>query len=163
MKFLVIFILVSFVNGNVISTSKAPKIIKEESTEEELPPPINPPNPHKVVSLDDIDTMILNSKKPIYKTNVLYCSNNKYYPIERFKVTESEYNCNDKFLEIHFEYLDPKLKIHKGYFTNDSDTAYCVQEHQERSSVCKKIKRYIKNLSLMIDFIINRLKKLKFI
>lgn len=146
MNFIYIFVIIAITNGNVINNSKSLKNIKQELSDEDdskLPPPIPPNVSNQVDSLDDIDSMILNSKKPIYKTNVLFCMNKKYYSIERFKVTEPDFNCNDKFLEIHFEYVDlhGRIKIHKGYLSNDTENAYCVQEHQERSAICKKIKR----------------------
>lgn len=133
----------NLVTSSVLNNIRSTRDVKQELSEEEDKklPPTPPPVQHKLL-LDDLDNVNYNPKKPTYKTNLLFCQNHKYYAIERIKITERDFNCNNKNVEIHFEYYDDELKVKKGFLSNDSNTPHCIKEHQEHAIKCQKIKRY---------------------
>lgn len=102
-------------------------------------------------TLEDIDhSHIIQKKTLIYSTNkLLYCIPEKkqIFAIERFMISEENFMCSDKNIEIYFEYHDffnGNIDTKKGYLSNDTEkNGYCVQETQEHSPVCQKIKRFV--------------------
>ena len=115
------------------------KVIKPINEETDEPPP---PPPPAVQTLDDIENIKYHTKKPIYTTVILYCPPGKNIKIQRFKITERDFSCHNKHIEIYFEYVENGIKLKKGYLTqNDTDSTRCITEYQETSKKCHKIRR----------------------